>query len=1137
MASLSRQSFFRHPLAALAAALFGAIGAAFAGSVPLTLVDNLEGPVSSVRVSTQRDVAQPFMTGEGAHLLESVTLKLGFVVLGTQAEVLVKLDSGGLPGVTVGTLNQQVIQAGPLADYVFTPQYGDVRLEPDTKYWIVARNINGAFDWATRAASADGILDEEATSDNFGVSWSDTNVPNRYLQMRVNGCYVPHLSVANAQATEPGSGTSQMNFTVTLDGPPGQDSTVLVTTFAGTASSGADYVAQTAQPVVFSAGGSTTRTVSVTINDDSLVEDNETFTISLTAANPDNLIIDDGMATGTIVDDDALLFDMFEDGNDNGWTHYNPLGSAVFSFPAGRYRLQAGASPNPGLQRPGRAAALRLDLFEADFVLGVEVSSWDAALDLGFGLMARASGFGDNRPEGYGFLYLPSVAQARIVRFDDEGAATIGSFDVFPAPGADEPLWFTFSGSGSAMEGNLYRKSNLVAPIATVTAVDSRYSGGISGIYASSRPPNGATAVDVTFDNFLHSTSLPPLLAVGADAADRAEGAGAATHSFEITRGGSIDNAITVDWAVAGTGDHPADAADFGGTLPSGTVSFAVNQAAKSVSIPVVGDGTVEPDETYEVRIVGATGRAVNLNGVAAGAIRNDDAATFEIGFGSNKLQVYEGRDGIRTAVTALRLSAPVDRDIEVTISTGDFTATAADGDYVPFSGRVVNIPAGAVLQPVAVSINGDAASEAAFEVFQVRVVGFDAHGRAVSPVVDPQFPELLPVTSISILNDDVALALSGGPAELTEGGATQPGQFGYTVTLSSALTEAVNLDWSIQGTGVNPVDAADFPAASGTLTIPANTTIASLPIPVTGDHDLEPRETFELTVAGQGATATQDVGAAPVSDPRIARHGATPTATLGASGGTDGSGRILLPDGAAASDGQLVILATFGPAGIPTTLLRHLQDGSAIAGYESYVSSGQLVERARFVIDSSKGVPGAFNGSASVPVSSVRDRVYLFVYNATSIDAATAGGVFGSIDPWQMPVTGGQSVSLDARLAGESYWGQLVVSTAVPGAVDLRMAPLPGQPGLLQLGSATVSGAILNDDEILGIGAPVGDMVTLQHTGRPNSSYAVDFSDDLIGWAQLEVITTDAQGLGAYTEPRIFKLARRFYRFRLISN
>jgi hypothetical protein len=1095
--------------------------------VTVTIVDNLDSPVSSARVSQSQQKAQPFMTGDASYVVHAVELELAEAASLSQAVVNIRLDSGGLPGAALTTLDAVELTAGGLGTYVFEADPGmPATLEPNTKYWVVLENILGEVDWAVKTVSAPGILDEEADSNNGGSNWSSSNVPNRYYLMKVVGRLIPRVTIMNAQSNET-DGASQMNFVVSLSGPPGEDATLLVTTSSGTATSGSDFTQLINQPFVFSAGGSTTQSVTVDITGDQLVEDDETFTISLSTPMPERLILDDTTATGTISDDDSALFDDFNDGNDNGWTHYNPLGTASFSAVSGGYRIQSGAvSPLPA--KPVRAASGHQDLGnELDFALGVEVASWAAGLNQGFGLMGRTGPFRIVDFSGYAFLYFPGLAQAQIVRLDRELMTPLEVADVTLNPALD--YWFSFSGTGDSLEGKIFQKDDLGTPLVTVNATDNRYLGGSSGVYVTAHPADRGSAVDVTFDNFLASAVIPPLLAVGTDTVSQPEGAGGSTvYDFEVTRGGAVDVTLSVDWAVGAGGAGVADVSDFVGGLPSGTVTFASGQTSMPILILVAGDGVVELDESFQLTLSGATSRAMILEGTAGGLIQNDDSANLDLGFGANALQVLEGRDGIRTAVTVLQLSAPVDLPVSVTISTGDFTATVAANDYVPRLSQVVTFAANETFLPVAIAVNGDRMAESEFEVFQVRVDAIDAGSRSVSLAQS--------ITAISIVDDDLGVNISGGPIELSEGSGMSSLAFAYTVSLTAMQSSPTELNWSIVGTGANKTDASDFSAVSGMVTIPADTLSAPLIVPVSADFNLEPLESFDLTVGVPPAPATQSSGGGGgASSRRIALQGPGATATLGASGGLDGSGRILLPDGLAATDGFAITLVTIGVLADHALTLRQLQDGSALMNYQSMIASGQLVERSQFSVDSTSGHAGAFNGTSSVTPSAILERVFLFAFNAPMPADATAGGIFGRIESWFMPATADDQVSLDARVVGETYWGQLIPSASVPQTFDLRMAPLPGQPGLFDVVGSTVSGRIANDDEIDGIGQPdMSGGITISHVGLPNVMYDLQFSDDLITWATFENVMTDGSGMASYSQQLISKIGRRFYRFRL---
>ncbi len=111
----------------------------------------------------------------------------------------------------------------------------------------------------------------------------------------------PNASVNNVAVTEGNSGTANAVFTVTLSAASAQTVTVNFSTANGTAAAGADYVAQSG--VVTFTPGQTSKTITVVVNGDSLVEPNETFFVNLSS--PTNATIAAGQGIGTILNDDV----------------------------------------------------------------------------------------------------------------------------------------------------------------------------------------------------------------------------------------------------------------------------------------------------------------------------------------------------------------------------------------------------------------------------------------------------------------------------------------------------------------------------------------------------------------------------------------------------------------------------------------------------------------------------------------------------------------------------------------------------------------------------------------------------------------------------------------------------------------
>lgn len=118
----------------------------------------------------------------------------------------------------------------------------------------------------------------------------------------------------------------------------------------------------------------------------------------------------------------------------------------------------------------------------------------------------------------------------------------------------------------------------------------------------------------------------PSVLTITATDANKNEGnSGATAYDFVVSRTSDTSSVVTVQYAVTGSGTVPATASDFGGTLPSGTVSFAAGEVSKPLTINVSGDTQLEGSEGFTVTLSGATGGAIIDTPTAGGVIVDDD--------------------------------------------------------------------------------------------------------------------------------------------------------------------------------------------------------------------------------------------------------------------------------------------------------------------------------------------------------------------------------------------------------------------------------------------------------------------------------------------------------------------------------
>jgi hypothetical protein len=154
-------------------------------------------------------------------------------------------------------------------------------------------------------AGADTAALEAISRDNGGAflaGLSDGELLQKLVEI-VNPppvVQLPTIRIANVTQTEGNSGTTNYAFNLTLSKPSIETVTVNYTTADGTATAVSDYAAATGT-VTFNPGD-TSKTIDITVNGDTTLELDETFSINLT--NPVGGTIGRATATGTIVDED-----------------------------------------------------------------------------------------------------------------------------------------------------------------------------------------------------------------------------------------------------------------------------------------------------------------------------------------------------------------------------------------------------------------------------------------------------------------------------------------------------------------------------------------------------------------------------------------------------------------------------------------------------------------------------------------------------------------------------------------------------------------------------------------------------------------------------------------------------------------
>ena len=215
--------------------------------------------------------------------------------------------------------------------------------------------------------------------------------------------------------------------------------------------------------------------------------------------------------------------DDFNDGNDTGWTHYDPLGlvgagpQASFTFPNGGYRIHATRnSLIPAAAGGARAGSTRENVIYTNFYISVDLLAWDSTVnpDHAVGILARITNPGLGTTDGYAFTYQVADTDISISKLTGEAPDDLsGSSQNFTLD-TNKQYRFVFIGKGSLLEGRIYELPNTTTPVITTTGNDPSYESGTAGLVVADLSGSPTGSSDATFDNYFAQDVEPPKLSI-----------------------------------------------------------------------------------------------------------------------------------------------------------------------------------------------------------------------------------------------------------------------------------------------------------------------------------------------------------------------------------------------------------------------------------------------------------------------------------------------------------------------------------------------------------------------------------------------------------------------------------------------
>jgi hypothetical protein len=165
---------------------------------------------------------------------------------------------------------------------------------------------------------------------------------------------------------------------------------------------------------------------------------------------------------------------------------------------------------------------------------------------------------------------------------------------------------------------------------------------------------------------------------------------GTTNASFAVTQSAASASVVTVQYATA-NGSAQAGT-DY--TATSGTLTFAAGETSQAIAVPILGDTTVEPNETFTVTLSNPTGATLGT-AQATGTIANDDAAVSGCSPRPRVAASTTAGDGalrVQIETTPLNAGAGPNPLQRLVLGTFQNAAVTVNGEAV-ISGQTVTLP------------------------------------------------------------------------------------------------------------------------------------------------------------------------------------------------------------------------------------------------------------------------------------------------------------------------------------------------------------------------------------------------------------------------------------------------------------
>ncbi|MCL5098586.1 MAG: M10 family metallopeptidase C-terminal domain-containing protein [Candidatus Omnitrophica bacterium] len=690
----------------------------------------------------------------------------------------------------------------------------------DPNNYILVFSLPTGLDFTARTTTNVGQASDDNDADpNAGPTLGQTNIFNvTYDQTftAVSAGYTgpAKVSITDSSVAEGNTGQAQLVFNVTLSGPQAAPVQVEYTIVDGTATaSSGDYVPMNGTRTLQFDPGQTSKQISVLVNGDSMFEPDEQFQLQIVrsqrmdSGGPFNLTLSQPVILGTIINDDPVPTIAIQD--------YNPTPDETEGTPATFIVTLSNPSQYP----------VSVD-WRTDSALTFQgLPATDAAVP---SPLPNA----DFTPGNGTITFEPGVTNqvVTVATLDDALDEDTEKFwvDLFNP---------TYAGISDSRGFGIIRDND----------------GPVSVSIAPVTPIGGLFQTEVTEDH------TSPVF-VNLDVQLSAPSGKVVTVTFATSPG------TAVEAVYSGSADLP----DYVG-IPNPDMPDASNQLvfepggplSQTITVQVNPDNRVEGDRTFFVNLLSADNAIIAATPASEGnhvtvvikdadTVANVDYGPWSVRFSDANYTVQEPVSGTATAnITLVR--TPGSSQAVVVFYTTDGTATGGL-DYAPVFRQLVRFDSDELTKTIPITIYSDNIVEGDETVLLSlrNPTGGPVRAQpdtATLTIKDGNTPAIYIVPPVFSLIPN----LSFGMWEGSSGANTAHNFYVYLkdpATNATSVAGPGGVTIHYQTVNLTAIAGQDYTAAQGSVTIPAGSSSASIPIQVFGDTIAELNETFAVRIA-----------------------------------------------------------------------------------------------------------------------------------------------------------------------------------------------------------------------------------------------------------------------------------------------